>query len=48
MVRKAIEEELCALLGMRAERKGRPQQVACYRAGDEVGTRVGFGGEERE
>jgi len=35
---------LLSSLGMRIESEGRPQQVVCYRAGDEPG---GFDMEER-
>lgn len=38
-------EDLCDPLGMESEKKGRPQQMFCYRAGDEA---VGLGLEGAE
>lgn len=35
--RKVGRKDLCDLLGMRSERKGKPQQVSCYRAVNETG-----------
>lgn len=45
--RKDWGEDLCGFFRMRSERKGRLQQVLCYRAGDETRV-VGSGGAEAE
>lgn len=34
---KVGRKNLCDPLGMRSERKGKPQQVSCYRAVNETG-----------
>lgn len=34
--RKVRRKDLCDLLSMRSERKGKPQRVSCYRAVNET------------
>lgn len=34
--KKVGRKDLCDLLSMRSERKGKPQQVSCYRAVNET------------